>query len=205
MLIALFALTTTVKGQQTKNGENTTGNLTMIAFEGEFDEKFIALKWSPIEKPELVKKYLIEYSKDGNEYKQIGSIVPNEANVYTFQSIAYQAGRNHFRIIQVDKNNVQRISEHINVMCGFPDRYTLDIKNEDNQLKMKLQVRNEQRVVAEILNSKGEVVKSIFQGNLEANEMIFREIHISEINSESHYLSIRGEYFRLSTEISIEK
>ena len=204
ILIAL-AFATTLSAQQTKNNEVAKyEELPMIIFEGDFDQKFIELTWSPIVKPENVKKYIVEYSKDGKAYKQIGSCSPNLKNKYSFNSIAYQAGRNYFRIIQVGKDGNKLVSDRVNVMCGFPDRYTLDVKNEENELKVRLQVRNEQRVIAEILNAKGEVIKPLFSGELEENEMIFRKIDISEINSETHYLSIRGEYFRLSTEISVE-
>ena len=203
--LIMLAFASTLSAQQTKsNAVAEYEELPMIIFEGDFDQKFIELTWSPIAKPDNVKKYIIEYSKDGKDYKQIGTHSPNLKNKYAFSSIAYQAGRNYFRIIQVDKNGSKLVSDRINVMCGFPDRYTLDVKNEDNELKVKLQVRNEQRVVAEILNAKGEVIKSLFSGELEENEMIFRKINISDFGSETHYLSIRGEYFRLSTEVSVD-
>lgn len=201
----VFLFTTTLSAQQTKNTEAAEyEELPMIIFEGDFDQKFIKLTWLPIAEPATVKKYIVEYSKDGKDYKQIGTRSPNIQNKYTFNSIAYQAGRNYFRIIQIDKNGHKLASNRVNVMCGFPDRYTLDVKNVDSELKIRLQVRNEQRVIAEILNVKGEVIKSLFNGELEENEMIFRKVDISEINSDSHYLSIRGEYFRQSTEISVE-
>lgn len=205
LTLIVLAFATTTFAQQTKDDKVAEyEELPMIIFEGDFDQKFIELTWSPITKPETVKKYIIEYSKDGKDYKQIGSCSPNLDNKYTFNSIAYQAGRNYFRIIQLDKNGNKLVSDRVNVMCGFPDRYTLDVKNEDNELKIKLQVRNEQRVIAEILDSSGGVIKSLFSGELEENEMIFRKIDIAELTADSHYLSIRGEYFRLSTEVSVE-
>ena len=202
ILTVLMLSASLLTAQQTKNG-NSTASLDMILFEGDFDDKFIELKWSPKAKPEDIQKYIIEYSKDAVNYRQIGTRSPDLKNIYTYKSIAYQAGTNYFRIIQVDKSGHELISDGVNVMCGFPDRYDLDVEHADDKLKIKLQVRTSQRVQVELLDQNGEIKESLYSGEMERNEMIFRTIDASNFARGTYYLSIRGQAFRLSEEIEL--
>lgn len=200
-VLTFLAFTVTA---QVKSGNSSESTLEMILFEGDFDDKFIEIKWAPKAKPAYIKKYIIEYSKDDINYRQIGTVSPDLKNIYEYKSIIYQAGTNYFRVVQVDKADNESVSERINVMCGFPDRYQLDLENVENQLKIKLQVRTTQRVYMELLTPDGEVKKSLYSGEMEQNEMIFRMVDFSSLAIGTYYLSIRGQTFRMSKEIKLE-
>lgn len=203
-IIAVLTCMSFTLTAQEKSGNTSEAALEMILFEGDFDDKFIEVKWAPKAKPEQIKEYLVEYSKDGVNYRQIGTVSPDLKNIYEYKSIIYQAGTNYFRIVQVDKAGNELISERVNVMCGFPDRYQLDLENVDNKLKVRLQVRTTQRVYVELLTPDGDVKKSLYSGEMEQNEMIFRTVDFADLDLGNYYLSIRGQTFRMSKEIKLK-
>ena len=65
-------------------------------------------------------------------------------------------------------------------MCGFADRYVLEIEQKKTIRKLMLQVRNDQKVEAEVLDEKGKVIQPLFNGEMMANEMIFRKIETAD-------------------------
>ena len=88
-------------------------------------------------------------------------------------------------------------------MCGFADRYTLKVEKEQTVRRLMLQVRNDQKIEAEILDEKGEIVQPLFSGEMMGNEMIFRKVETANWQKGKYYISIRGENFRESRLIEI--
>lgn len=192
-----------ILAQQEKNPTEKKNALSLITFKGTFQDKFIHIKWSPLASPIAIKAYLIEYSQDGKIFKTIGQVYPELANFYQYNSIIYHAGANYFRIVQVNKDGSSLVGHKINVMCGFPDRYNLEMKQLEQKLKLKIQVRSDQKVVIEILNPQGKLIKSLFSGEMITNEMIFKTVDTTGWKTGKYYLSLRGETFRESKEIKI--
>ena len=151
--------TDTVSAQQEKNIETKTNELNLLTFKGTFKDKFIQVKWSPLATPQAIKVYLLQYSQDGKSFKTIKKVFPELANFYKYNSIIYHAGANYFRITQVNQDGSTLISAKINVMCGFADRYVLEIEQKKTIRKLMLQVRNDQKVEAEVLDEKGKVIQ----------------------------------------------
>lgn len=190
--------------QQEKNPAEKKNALSLITFKGTFQDKFIKVKWSPLASPEAIKIYLVEYSQDGKNFETIGQVYPELANFYKYNSIIYHAGANYFRIVQVNKDGSSLVSQKINVMCGFPDRYNLKVEQLGKKLKLKLQVRSDQKVIVEILNPQGKLIKSLFSSEMLANEMIFKTVDTTGWKLGKYYLSLRGETFRESQEIKVK-
>ncbi len=195
--------TDTVSAQQEKNIETKTNELNLLTFKGTFKDKFIQVQWSPLTTPQAIKVYLVEYSQDGKSFKTIKKVYPELTNFYKFNSIIYHAGANYFRITQVNEDGNTLISPKINVMCGFADRYTLKVEKEQTVRRLMLQVRNDQKIEAEILDEKGEIVQPLFSGEMMGNEMIFRKVETANWQKGKYYISIRGENFRESRLIEI--
>ena len=202
-LSILLALPMVLSAQQEKNDTKKPNELSLLLFKGEFKEKFIHLKWSPLATPQDIKVYQIEYSQDGKTFKSIGKVYPELINVYKFKSIVYHAGANYFRIIQVGNDGSTLESYKINVMCGFQDRYMLELNKLEKQLKLTFQVRNTQQLEAEVLDAKGQVKHALFSGEMMENEIIFRAIDVSDWEAGTYYVSLRGESFRENREIVI--
>jgi hypothetical protein len=203
LLLSLFWIGT-ASAQQEKNSETKTNELSLLTFKGTFKDKFIQVKWSPLATPQAIKVYLVQYSQDGKSFKTIKKVFPELANFYKYNSIIYHAGANYFRITQVNQDGSTLISPKINVMCGFADRYVLEIEQKKSIRKLMLQVRNDQKVEAEVLDEKGKVIQPLFSGEMMANEMIFRKIETADWQNGKYYISIRGENFRESHFIEVK-
>lgn len=203
VLLSLFWIGT-ASAQQEKNSETKTNELSLLTFKGTFKDKFIQVKWSPLATPQAIKVYLVQYSQDGKSFKTIKKVFPELANFYKYNSIIYHAGANYFRITQVNQDGSTLISPKINVMCGFADRYVLKIEQKKTIRKLMLQVRNDQKVEAEVLDEKGKVIQPLFSGEMMANEMIFRKIETADWQNGKYYISIRGENFRESHFIEVK-
>jgi len=206
-VIATALLLTTIHkeaaAQEHKNG-NDAKVLQLLDFSGSFADRFVAVTWTPISNPENVKYYYVQYARDGKNYESIGKVYSNLKNHYAFNSIVYHAGVNYFRIVQVGKDGKELTSRKINVMCGFADRYTLDFEQYTDEIKLKFQVNNTQKVVFEILDDKGNLKQELFKGEMMEGEIIFRTVNIGDWENGKYYLSMRGESFRENKKIILE-
>ncbi len=203
--LALLLFTMPFEAQsQDEKGEASSNALELLNFEGSFADRFIQLKWNPITNPEDVKHYYIQYARDGKTFTSIGKTYTNLKNHYTFNSIVFHAGVNYYRIVEVNKDNTERVSHKINVMCGFADRYVLDLKKGVGEIKFMFQVKNDQKVVMEVLDSKGNLKQALFNGDMMKGEIIFRTINTSEWEKGKYYLSLRGVSFRENKEIWVD-
>jgi hypothetical protein len=205
-IIAILTLLTTIPfeavTQEPKDGTDGK-SLQLLDFNGDFADRFVQIAWTPIANPENVSYYYVQYARYGKNFKTIGKVYANLKNSYSFNSIVYHAGVNYFRIVQVGKDDKELTSRKLNIMCGFADRYELDFKQNTKEIKLKFQVKSEQKVIVEILDEDGKLKQKLFKGSMMAGEMIFRTIDISDWYTGKYYLSLRGESFRENKEVII--
>jgi hypothetical protein len=139
-------------------------------------------------------------------YQEIGRVenpIGFENSRYTFEAREFEAGINFYRLKQ-EINGEEIYSEIKAVTVSKKDDiHILNIIDEDEVKKIRLRLREEQKVTIELYDTEGNLTKVLLNQEMTVNEIIFRTIKKSDFPPGKYFILIKGENFKQSKKITL--
>ena len=178
----------------------------LASFDGKYIEgqSFISLTWKISKK---LGTFVVEHSVDNEMYKEIGRVensIGFENSRYTFEAREFEAGINFYRLKQ-EVNGDEIYSEIKAVTVSKKDDiHILNIIDEDEVKKIRLRLREEQKVTIELYDTEGNLTKVLLNQEMTVNEIIFRTIKKSDFPPGKYFILIKGKNFKQSKKITLQ-
>ena len=121
---------------------------------------------------------------------------------YKFFDTTY--GYHTFRLKMIDKDGTVKYSEEIIVYKELPDAFVLSEPYPNPfpiETRLKLNVARTQDIEVKLYNSIGQAVKSLFKGEVSANEHKFIDCNAQSLAAGLYIVKVKGAYFETSKEI----
>ncbi len=137
-----------------------------------------------------------------------GNGTTTEVQHYTYNVTGLNSGSHTFRLKQVDYDGAFEYSDEIEVAVGVPGTHVLEAAypNPFNpEATFRFGVKAQQNVRAELVDVLGRVVSTLFDGNVEADEMQTIRIDGSGLPSGAYLIRVVGESFADAESVTLLK
>lgn len=204
------------------SGLSTSGNATMTqtatylavqlgTFTASINADAIRLEWLTHSETDFYGFEVQHHigSKTGNNYESL-AFLPSAGTEgaltrYSYPLFDMAAGYHTFRLKLLDKDGTVNYSDEIVVLNELPNAFALSDAYPNpfqSQTEIKISVAQSQMVKIELFNMLGQKIKTLFQGNLTANEPKTLQILGNGIANGMYFVKFKGQTFEATTEIT---
>ncbi|MFC2085648.1 T9SS type A sorting domain-containing protein [Bacteroidota bacterium] len=150
--------------------------------------------------------------EDWSSWKELGFVDGNgttdESQTYQYRVGDLSVGTHRFRLKQVDFDGAFEYSDMVEASVEVPGEYVLEAAypNPFNPTTtIRFAVSTTQHVVAQLYDASGRIVRDLYSGSPEANEMQTMTIDATALASGTYQVRIEGERFSASEQIMLVK